>query len=331
MIPFARKEINDCQVSQNFSGGQLAAFKERWQELGAPQTIIKIISGSRIPLNSKVRLIDNWRLSTFATQTSTRISQEIKLLKAQKILIQPSKVGPTFISKMFLINKSSGGVRPIFDLRNLNRNVSARKFQLISHFKIRDLQTGDWLIRIDITLAYCHVPIAESHRCLLRLIYDKELLQKTCLPFGLSSAPQIFAKVTNWIAEILCSKSMRIVVYLDDFLIASQDRVKLYHQGQEAIGLLAYLGWTINKEKCILTLCQELKFLGIVWNTQILRKLDPSSEALALQQEENVRCLRSNKRPSQHSQERPYPFTDGQLHSSCIYSEGRRDKILGSP
>ena len=124
------------------------------------------------------------------------------------------------------------------------------------------------MTRIDMSLAFLHVPIAESHRCLLLFVYNKELLQWTSLPFGLSAAPHIFATITNWIAEILRSQGMRVVVYLDDFLLVSQNRSKLLAQIPEAVKLLEFLGWRINRDKCVLNLCQKIKFLGILWNTK---------------------------------------------------------------
>lgn len=123
------------------------------------------------------------------------------------------------------------------------------------------------MTRIDISQAYFHVPIAESHRQLLRLVYDKELLQMTSLPFGLSSAPHTFAVITNWVAETLRARGMRVVVYLDDFLLASQDRARLSSQTTEAVQLLQFLGWQVNHNKCVTTPSQEIEFLGIVWNT----------------------------------------------------------------
>ena len=237
--------------------------------MGSPPIILKLISGVRIPLASKPNLIVNWKNSRFSTVWSPQMSQEIELLKEQKVVERPPHPGPSFISRMFLVQKSSGGLRPIFDLRGLNRHVKVRNFRLFSHLKVPDfLQDGDWMTRIDMSLAFLHVPIADSHRCLLRFVYNKELFQWTSLPFGLSAAPHIFATITNWIAEILRSRGMRVVVNLDDFLLVSQDRSKLMAQILDAVKLLEFLGWRINRDKCVLEPCQKIEFLGILWNTK---------------------------------------------------------------
>ncbi|CAG5009696.1 unnamed protein product [Parnassius apollo] len=116
--------------------------------------------------------------------------------------------------------KSDGGWRPIFDLRNLNKFVGTKHFHLISHTKVPEfLQPGDWMVKVDISQAYFHLPIAMSHRPL----YNQEMLQMTSLPFGLSSAPRLFSAVTCWVAETLRKKGMRVLVYLDDYLIVYQD------------------------------------------------------------------------------------------------------------
>ncbi|KMQ87295.1 transposon ty3-i gag-pol polyprotein [Lasius niger] len=88
----------------------------------------------------------------------------------------------------------------------------------------------------------------------------------TSLPFGLSSAPHTFAVITNWVAETLRSRGMRVIVYLD-FLLASQNRDKLDSQTKEAVGLLESLGWHVNHTKCVMTPSQEIEFLGVIWNT----------------------------------------------------------------
>lgn len=60
---------------------------------------------------------------------------------------------------------------------------------------------------------------------------------------------------------------MRVVVYLDDFLLASQNRDRLDSQTKEAVTLLESLGWHVNHTECIMTPSQEIEFLGVIWNT----------------------------------------------------------------
>lgn len=83
-----------------------------------------------------------------------------------------------------------------------------------------------------------------------------------------SFSPTCFlTMITNWIAEILRSQGVRVIVYLDDFLLASQNRVTLTSQVPKVLDILRSLGWHIKDQKCILEPCQEIEFLGLVWNT----------------------------------------------------------------
>lgn len=169
---------------------------------------------------------------------------------------------------MFLVQKPCGGIRPIFDLRGLNRFIFTKPFHLISQIDVMNfLQKKDWLAKIDLEQAYFHLPIAESHRRFLRIIYKQEILQLTALPFGLSSAPQTFAALSNWIAEILRARGIRVVVFLDDYLLVNQDRSILRDQVTETVTLLRNLGWHINHPKSILVPVQQIEYLGLIWDT----------------------------------------------------------------
>lgn len=243
-------------------------YRDKWKELGAPPTVLKIISGCHIPFVSNPILRADWKTSKFVTESSPEMSIRISSLLEEGVLEYPEHQGPSFVSRMFLVKKKDGGVKEILDLRGLNQFVAKKEFHLISHFKVPDfLQEGDWMVRLDMSKAYFHIPIAKCHRRFLRILYEGALLQLTSLPFGLSAAPFIFETVSNWIAEVLRSRGMRVIVYLDDFLLASQNRETLKSQIQTAINLLEGLGWMINKKKSILEPCKSLEFSGIPGKT----------------------------------------------------------------
>lgn len=107
-IPFAGTPKNDYMNPQIFSGGQLVKFLGKWQELGAPEVILKMISGYHIPFADKPSLNPHWKSSRFKTTDSSEMREQIELLKAQGFLESPKNLGPSFISQMFLVKKSDG-------------------------------------------------------------------------------------------------------------------------------------------------------------------------------------------------------------------------------
>lgn len=121
--------------------------------------------------------------------------------------------------------------------------------------------------------AYFHVTISQQHRRFLRINYHRDplqhqLLQMTCLPFGLSSVPRTFATITNWVAEFLRNHGIRCVVFLDDFLLANQSKEQLQNNVAFTVKTMQTLCWTVNYDKSVLVPTQCLEFLGITWDTK---------------------------------------------------------------
>lgn len=253
--------------SKNFQAGQLALYHQNWENMGAPKVVLDLIQGYRIPFLQKPPLVHiNVAKCPFQTPTSPEMSAIIRKMKAQSI-IQPAKISASFVSPLFLVPKSDGSSRPIFNLKALNEYVVAKPFHLINMYRVPDfLQPQDWVCKIDLSQAYFHLRVTQSHRRFLRLVYNQELLEMTCLPFGLSTAPKTFAMLTNWIAQQLRERwKVRILVYLDDFLLVNQDPQVLRNHVDIVTQFLQELGWQINFQKSILTPQKEIVFLGILW------------------------------------------------------------------
>ncbi|KPI95220.1 Transposon Ty3-I Gag-Pol polyprotein [Papilio xuthus] len=218
----------------------------------------------------------------YETKQSYHMTQLIKNMIDTHVL-EKAEINPSYLSTFFLVPKTDGSFRPIFNLKRLNRFVKLKGFQLFSHFRVPSfLQSNDWMVKVDLSQAYFHLPIAEEHRRFLRLSYKGQLLQMTCLPFGLSSAPRTFTSLTNWVAEFLRRRNMRCVVYLDDFLIVNQSCQLLREHITFMVNLMRHLGWTINMDKSVLVPTQRLEFLGITWDTKLNTKSlsEPKCETL---------------------------------------------------
>ena len=146
------------------------------------------------------------------------ISQMIK----QKVLLIAAN-SASFLSNMFLVperrrkepsNTQSQGSQQVHNYGTLQFNKCFSGARVSSERRMA--------VQVDLAQAYFYLPLAEGHRHVLRLVYRRRLLQITCLPFGLSTAPKTFATVTNWVAQTLKTQGLLIIVYLD-FLVAHQD------------------------------------------------------------------------------------------------------------
>ena len=82
----------------------------------------------------------------------------------------------TFVSTVFVIPKSSGGWRPIINLKQLNEFLVYHRFKMEGLGSVRDLiKRGDWLAKMDITDAYLNVPIFPGHQQFLHFFWDGQL------------------------------------------------------------------------------------------------------------------------------------------------------------
>ena len=93
-------------------------------------------------------------------------------------------------SRYFLVPKKDGGLRPILDLRQLNKVLVKRQFRMLTTRQIlAQVRQGDWFVSIDLKDAYFQIQIALRHRRYLRFAFEGQAYQYTVLPFGLSLAP----------------------------------------------------------------------------------------------------------------------------------------------
>ncbi len=110
----------------------------------------------------------------------------------------------------------------------LNRALHKLPFKMLTQKRILGcVRPLEWFAAIDLKDAYFHVSILPRHRPFLRFAFEGRAYQYKVLPFGLSLSPRVFTKVVEAALVPLREQGVRILNYLDDWLILAQSRRQL--------------------------------------------------------------------------------------------------------
>ena len=132
---------------------------------------------------------------------------------------------------------------------------------------LAQVRQGDWFISLDLKDAYFQIQINPRHRPFLRFAFEGHVYQYAVLPFGLSLAPRTFTKCMDTALAPLRSQGLRILNYLDDWLILAQSRTELLSHRAVLLDHLETLGLSVNWTKSSLQPSQSISFLGIDLNS----------------------------------------------------------------
>ena len=183
-----------------------------------------------------------------------------------------------FYSRLFVVLKASGAWRPIIDLKPLNKYIKKTRFRMETvQSVLSSIRRNDWMVSIDLKDAYLQVPIQQDSRKFLRFVTKEGVFQFRTLCFGLSTAPQVFTRVMAPVSTILHSMGVRLMRYLDDWLILAASKEECLRARDLVMNLCLELGIVINTEKSSLTPSQQITYLGVTINSTILRA-SPSIE-----------------------------------------------------
>ncbi len=120
----------------------------------------------------------------------------------------------------------------------------------------------DWFAAIDLKDTYFYVSILLQHRPFLRFAFEGRAYQYKVLPFGLSLSARFFTKVVEVALVPLREWGVRILNYLDDWLILAQSPEQLCTHRDLVLRHLSQLGLRINWEHVRTDSCLEKQFLG---------------------------------------------------------------------
>ncbi len=192
--------------------------------------------------------------------------------------VPQSEVEQGFFSRYFLVPKRDGGLRPILDLRRLNLSLYEGKFKMLTMRTIMSqVQEGDWFVTIDLKDAYFHIQVVQRHRRFLRFAFGGKAYQYKVLPFGLALAPRTFTKCMDAALAPLRLQGIRVLNYLDDWLILAHSRELVSRHRDIVLGHIHSLGLRMNAKKSVLLPSQWTVFLGVrLDSVQMQARLAPA-------------------------------------------------------
>lgn len=261
-------------------------FQHAWRLLTDDTWIHSIIGkGYQIPFQRTPP-------TTAAYQTAPQVSKEEQLIIEREILALLAKraiehaSGPGFRSRLFTIPKKTGDLRPVLNLKPLNRFVRQESFKMETVKTVCSmLQKKDFLTSVDLKDAFLHVLIDPIHRKYLQFVWQGRTYQFRTLPFGLSLSPLIFTKILRPVLRWARRRGIRLSAYLDDLLIMASSREKSIRDTCLVMDKLQSLGFLVNMEKSQLEPSQTLDHLGFTFNTKDMTLAVPKSKLRDIRRE----------------------------------------------
>ena len=200
----------------------------------------------------------------------TKVKEELSRMESMGVISPVNEPSP-WCSGMVVVPKPSRQVRICVDLKRLNENVQ-REFHPLPHVEetLAQLTGAQVFTKLDANSGFWQIPLARKSRLLTTFItpFGRYCFNK--LPFGITSAPELFQRHMNSMLSGLSG----VLCLMDDVLVFGKDQAEHDDRLEKVLKRIESAGVTLNPNKCEFSKL-ELKFLGHIINKQGV-KADPA-------------------------------------------------------
>ena len=226
-----------------------------------------------------------------------KVKEELQRMEKMGVISKVHDPTP-WCAGMVVIPKRSGQVRICVDLKPLNQSV-LREVHPIPKVDetLAQLAGAKLFSKIDANSGFWQIPLAKQSRPLTTFItpFGRYCFNK--LPFGISSAPELFQRRMNILLEGLEG----VLCQMDDVLIFGSNQAEHDSRVIAVLKRLEAAGVTLNSEKCEFRR-EKVKFLGHIIDSQGIRA-DP----------EKISAITKMKAPTNVTELRRFLGTANQL------------------
>jgi hypothetical protein len=192
----------------------------------------------------------------------------------------------TYSHVVFPVPKEGKAGRAVTGAKLYNDNVKPRKFKMEGVHTLRGIvQPCDYCCSADISDFYPAIPCHERYKKHYCFRWRGQWYAYRGVVFGVSSAPRAASKLIRPLLGLLRASypGLRVICFLDDFLILHQDPNICAEHMQILLDWLVKLGFIVHPRKCILIPTQIMPWLGLIVDTVRLRLRLPRKRRRGIQ------------------------------------------------
>jgi len=159
----------------------------------------------------------------------------------------------------------TGKLRVIYDGRALNAYLVDAAGS-VKYESLRDalLLRARVATKLDLQAAFRHVRIHDDHQQYFGFTLNGRVYRYTCLPFGCSWSPALYAKMLAPAIEAIRRAGIRIIWYVDDILVVGDTRQELDAALARVMSILAAHQWKVAADKTFCYAYSTIPFLGLL-------------------------------------------------------------------
>ena len=218
----------------------------------------------------------------------SKVKEELDRLQVAGV-IEPITKPTAWCAPMVPVLKKSGKVRLCVDLKKLNKAVQREKFILPTLQDVTSKLSGARVFTsLDAASGFYQIPLDKNSQELTTFITPFGRYCFRRLPFGITSAPEIFMRKMSQLFEGVEG----VFCYMDDILIYGKDMKEHDERLSAVMNIVISSGLKLNESKCLFRQ-PELKFLGHTFTANgVVADPDKVTAILGIPAPTNVASLR---------------------------------------
>ena len=268
------EDVSCVQFNAALSEVQLGELKAVFQaHADILTTRSGVFSGNlmlEIPLASDVPI--RRRMYNLPFSSKDVVEKEIQVMLDLEI------IEPSYSSPVVLVQKKDGTCRFCIDFRGLNKIIvfDAEPIPNVEDLFVR-LAHSRFFTKTDLAKGYWQILVLPEDRPKTAFATHQRLFQFIRMPFGLVSAPAVFA----WLMRMLHLADLSAENFFDDVLVHSASWSDHLHHVRSVLDRVKSYGLTARPSK-ILAGFQSLEFLSHVVGSGVLRPDESKTKKILL-------------------------------------------------